>query len=224
MSKSLGQRRQVGFVENFRLLAARIRAMEVGRPPRASPATGPAPSTAQRLRTLLIMSAYPGDGRTTVVINLGIALAEGGSSVLLVDGDMRNSALAQRLDVTASRTVQQLLTDKRVLSRLDEEPIGLPTSIEHVQVLPAKRQEWGQPVPVLSPLIDLLPKEHAVDYIILDSPPCLRYADAFQLAPLVDGVFYIVRRRDQDWETQRDIRTQLDQAGANLLGVIFNRG
>ncbi len=197
------------FIESFRLLAANLRAMSADHP--------------RHLRTLLVMSAYARDGRTTAVLNLGIALAEGGSRVLLVDADLRRPALSRLLDVEATQTLQEIITNGHQPTA-SEATVGLPTSIEGLHVLPATPIPRNQPIPALAPLLQRLPAADAVDFIILDSPPCLHYADAFQLAPLVDGVLYVVRQRRQDREAQRSIRAQLSQLGVNLLGLVFNRG
>jgi polysaccharide biosynthesis transport protein len=62
------------------------------------------------------------------------------------------------------------------------------------------------------------------DFIILDSPPCLAWSDAFFLAPLADSVLYVVRRRKQNVDAQRNIQVQLAGMGVNVLGVVYNEG
>ena len=194
------------FIESFRLLAASLRTMHASR----------------RLHTVLVMSAYPGDGRTTTVLNLGIALAEAGSRVLLVDADLRRPALARLLGIEPAPPLQAILANGHLPA--PEATPGQPTEIEGMRVLPAEPIPRHHPLPALEPLARWLADHAEVDHIILDSPPCLHYADAFQLAPLVDGVLYVVRRRRQDPEAQRGVRAQLEQLGANLLGIVFNRG
>jgi Mrp family chromosome partitioning ATPase len=63
--------------------------------------------------------------------------------------------------------------------------------------------------------------EHA-DIVLLDSPPCLLYADAFVVSSMVDGVLYVVRAGSQDKAAQRRVQRQLEQAKGRLLGVVFN--
>ena len=60
------------------------------------------------------------------------------------------------------------------------------------------------------------------DYVLIDSPPCVLYSDAFLLAPLTDGVLYVVRSGSQDKASQRRVQRQLQQAKARMLGVVFN--
>ena len=60
------------------------------------------------------------------------------------------------------------------------------------------------------------------DYVLIDSPPCQLYSDAFLLAPLTDGVLYVVRAGSQDKAAQRRVQRQLQQAKARMLGVVFN--
>jgi polysaccharide biosynthesis transport protein len=60
------------------------------------------------------------------------------------------------------------------------------------------------------------------DCVLIDSPPCLLYSDAFLLSPLTDGVLYVVRAGSQDKAAQRRVERQLQQAKARILGVVFN--
>jgi Mrp family chromosome partitioning ATPase len=60
------------------------------------------------------------------------------------------------------------------------------------------------------------------DIVLLDSPPCLLYSDAYVLAPMADGVLYVVRSGAQDKAAQRRVQRQLQQAKARILGVVFN--
>src|SRR5207248_5843576 len=60
------------------------------------------------------------------------------------------------------------------------------------------------------------------DFVLIDSPPCLLYADAVVLSPLTDGVLYVVRSGPQDKAAQKRVHKQLQQAKARILGVVFN--
>jgi Mrp family chromosome partitioning ATPase len=60
------------------------------------------------------------------------------------------------------------------------------------------------------------------DYVVLDTPPCLLYADALLIGSMVDGVVYVVRAGPQDRAAQRRAQKQLQQAKARVLGAVFN--
>jgi Mrp family chromosome partitioning ATPase len=171
-------------------------------------------ATTQQLRTLLVMSAYRGDGRTTVAANLGVALTELGLRVVLVESDTRRPALAalfpEMSDAPASTS------DDRM------GPMGLvPITEADLVVWRPQTLQVSPPRPVdVKAVIEAA--RSAVDIVILDSPPCLRYADAFSVAPLVDGVLFVIRRRAQSVDAQRTVQEQLGQLGAKVLGVVYN--
>ena len=72
------------------------------------------------------------------------------------------------------------------------------------------------------PHIPLEELSEYADIVLFDSPPCMLYSDAYLLAPLTDGVLYVVRAGSQDKAAQRRIQRQLQQAKARMLGVVFN--
>lgn len=214
------------FGESFRLLALTVSQMAAVTP----------------LDTLLVMGAYPRDGRTTVAANLSMALAGMGRRVVLVDADTRRPRLAQLLDVDvpvaattpspapptgnghASSLVGPLRNGERphasgtgATSPLAVAPTDL-AGLVLVQPLPGNEATLGSET-----MAHLLGAMRSVaDFVILDSPPCLPYADAFFLAPLAHGVLYVVRRRQQDVEAQGRIQAQLTRLGANVIAAVFN--
>ena len=171
-------------------------------------------ATTQQLQTLLVMSAYGGDGRTTVAANLGVALTELGLRVVLVESDTRRPALAGLFPEMAD--TQAASSDDRM------GPMGLvPISEADLVVWRPQTLQVCPPRPSeVKAVIDAA--RSAVDIVILDSPPCLRYADAFSVAPLVDGVIFVIRRRAQSVDAQRTVQEQLGQLGAKVLGVVYN--
>lgn len=225
------------FAEAFRLLALSVMGLGTTRP----------------VKTIMVMGAYPGDGRTTTVANLGIALAELGSRVLAVEADARAPGLASLLGVGAqprplarsalsvvSTSFEGLLLVRPAWGNAAVDPptaeqAALPLLKRAQQMVSARgrRQERQESEPVLPALRTIEAfiqdtcqqksrEEPLADFVILDSPPCLRYSDAFLLAPQVDGVLYVVRRRRQDVEAQQGIQARLRALGANVVGAVYN--
>lgn len=187
-----------GFGEAYRMLALQVQQLAV----------------TKQLRTLLIMSAYPGDGRTTVAANLGIALAELGRRVVLVESDTRRPGLAGLFPEMA---------DAAITTSSDQTgPMSLvPIAEADLVVWRPQLLQGGPPRPAeMQAVIEAA--RSALDLVILDSPPCLRYADAYSVAPLVDGVLFVVRRRAQSVDAQHGVQEQLRQLGANVLGAVYN--
>lgn len=164
----------------------------------------------QRVRTLLIASAYPGDGKTTVVAGLALALADLGLRVTVLE---------------ASRDSRQLLD---ALTSTDWEPGSTLPSPDHtIVVAPGLTVYPGYALPETHPdpeelsvlLNRLLPTS---DIVLIDSPACTISPDAYMMAPAADAVLYLIRKRQQDVVEQRSIIARLKRFGAHLLGAVYN--
>ena len=171
------------FAETFRLLAINVESL----------------ASSQHLQAILVMSAYPKEGRTTTVLNLGQSLAELGHRVAIVQSDAptKNGAGLDDVKKPVSANGKALVP-------------GTMMPLNVTQRDPSAMKEL---LTTLRPL---------TDFILLDSPACLHQADAFVLAPLVDGVIYVVRRRRHDVAAQRDIQAQLARLNVRVLGAVFN--
>lgn len=171
-------------------------------------------------KVLLITSCVPGEGKTTVAINLGFAHAQSNGRTLLIDLDMRRGQASRALGQGAAKLgVTNLLAGQ--------------ASIEHC-VVPIK--ETGLhllPVGVTPPnplelllsqrfkdVLAELSKEYPM--IIIDSPPVELVSEALVLAPLVTNVALVVRAMSTPAPLVRKTQQRLQRAGGQLLGVIIN--
>src|SRR5438445_1429171 len=178
----------------------------------------------QQVRTIVVTSASPREGKTTTVINLGIIMAQAGPRVLIVDADFRRPSLHHVFGFLPNgRKVLPGLSNLIVgNSRLQD--VLLPSGFARVSLVPAgivppNPNELLNSQRMKSVIEDL--QENA-DIVLFDTPPCLLYSDAYLLAPLTDGVLYVVRSGSQDRAAQRRVQRQLQQAKARLLGIVFN--
>ena len=178
----------------------------------------------QQVRTIVVTSAAPREGKTTTVINLGIIMAQAGPRVLIVDADFRRPSLHHIFGFLPNgRKVLPGLSNLIVgNSRLQD--VVLPSGFARVALVPAgivppNPNELLSSKRMKSVIEDLAEQ---ADIVLFDSPPCLLYSDAFLLAPLTDGVLYVVRAGSQDKAAQRRVQRQLQQAKARMLGVVFN--
>ena len=178
----------------------------------------------QQVRTIVVTSAAPREGKTTTVINLGIIMAQAGPRVLIVDADFRRPSLHHIFGFLPNgRKVLPGLSNLIVgNSRLQD--VVLPSGFARVALVPAgivppNPNELLSSKRMKSVIEDLAEQ---ADIVLFDSPPCLLYSDAFLLAPLTDGVLYVVRAGSQDKGAQRRVQRQLQQAKARMLGVVFN--
>jgi capsular exopolysaccharide synthesis family protein len=196
------------FAEAYRALRANITFSSIDRP----------------VRTILVASAGPGEGRTTTAINLGIIMAQSNASVLIVDTDFRKPSMYEQLGFYTNGHGPPLGLSDVIVGTAGVDQVMMPTAFPHLGLIPA-----GAPPPNPSELLAsgrmssiLNELRESVEVVLLDSPACRNYADALLLARIADGVLYVVRAGQQDKSSQRRVQKQLQQAKARMLGVVFN--
>lgn len=173
---------------------------------------------AGKLKTLLITSAVPREGKTTAALNVAIALARrGGNKVLLVETDFRHPFLPARLGLESWPGLVRCLQDGcdplASIRRVD--PLG-------IYVLPAG-EIAENPVELLnsekfSQTISRL--RSIADWIILDAPPAMPVPDVLAVRGQVDGCLWVVRAHSTPRET---VKEAIQQVGPELvLGMILN--
>ena len=174
---------------------------------------------------LLITSASPMEGKTTVVSNLAVGLAEIGRKVLLIDGDMRRPRLHKVFDQPNSWGLSDVLREKNAIEDLPLDVLVKKTAVPGVCLLPSGVCAdnifgllWS------NRLARLLPRfRQEFDHVLVDAPPCLEFADARIIARYTDQLLLVVRANYTDRRTARDAVQRLLLDGIPLMGVILNR-
>ncbi len=171
-------------------------------------------------KSILVTSALPGEGKTTVTVNLGMTLASLGSNVLILDCDMRRPACHRATGVKNKPGFVQCLTGH---VQLAEAVLPVP-GVANLGVIPCGPIPPNPAEVLSSPFaVELLRKlRKEFDYVLVDSPPLLTVADARILARLTDAVVLVVRAHDTAYEAGRRARSLLYGAGARILGVTLN--
>jgi non-specific protein-tyrosine kinase len=172
------------------------------------------------LRTLLITSPSPEDGKSTVTVNLGISLAQSGYGVALVDADLRRPQLHKKLGLSNRQGISAIFVQPRAalngsLQKTDIEGLFALTS----GALPPNPAELLGSEKMFEILRQV--GEHT-DIILLDSPPVMAVTDAAVLAPRVDGVLLVVKPGSTKLAACKQAVEQLQRVGANILGVVLN--
>jgi capsular exopolysaccharide synthesis family protein len=171
-------------------------------------------------KKLLITSIEPGAGKSTVLANLAVALAQSGRKVVAVDSDLRDPCLDKIFDVSDDFGLSNAIFDQGGFS------LGLrDTKIPGLCVLPSGPLP-PNPTELLEfsrtrELVGLLAQQ--ADVLLLDSPPLRSFADASVLAPLVDGVVLVVSRGSVSGDQIQKAVAQLVKVGAKKLGFVFNK-
>jgi succinoglycan biosynthesis transport protein ExoP len=200
--------------EAFHLIRAHLRYFNVDR----------------ELRTLLVGSAAPGDGKTTVARHLASAAARMGSRVLLLEGDLRRPTIARQLDLPSGPGIADVLIGSVALGEaiqsVDlESPSGQSGSARALDVLVAGAALPPNPGELIeSHAMERLLEQakSTYDLIVIDTPPLTAVSDAFPLLRKVDGVVIVGRVGRNRRDVAERLHETLTGAGAPLLGVIAN--
>jgi polysaccharide biosynthesis transport protein len=170
-------------------------------------------------RVLMVTSAVTGEGKTTVVRELGQAFAEGGAKTLLVECDMRRPSFGSTFGVGSEGGLSLYLS-----GHVEAAPTIHPTSHSNLFVVAA-----GPPAPNPPALLNsdklksfLGDMTSSFRFIILDAPPALPLADARVLAPLAEGVILVVRAGLASKQMVRRVCAVLSDTGTNMLGAVLN--
>jgi capsular exopolysaccharide synthesis family protein len=203
-----------GEAEAFRLLRARMRYFNVDR----------------EVRTVLVVSAVPADGKTTVAVHLAAAAASSGAKALLLEADLRRPTVSQRVGSTPSVGLAEVLTHGAQLSEVVREisirgssadPAADHASFELITA--------GFPPPNPHELIESkrmaeLLEELSSDYdlVVIDTPPLLSVSDAIPLIGRVDGVLIVSRLGATTSDAARRLASELKGLNAPVLGIVAN--
>lgn len=171
-------------------------------------------------KLLLITSALPGEGKTTVSVNLGATLASLGNKVVIVDCDMRRPACHRMTGVENKPGFVQCLTGHVGL----QEAILQVPGVANLSVIPCGPIP-PNPAEVLSSpvtLENLRRLREQFEYVLVDSPPLLSVADSRVLATMTDAVVLVARAHSTPFDAVRRARALLYGAGARILGIALN--
>jgi tyrosine-protein kinase len=173
-----------------------------------------------RPKSIVISSSIPGEGKSTMAINLAVSLADTGARVILVDADLRRPSIAEYAGIEGGVGLTTVL-----IGRADVEDVVQPLGITTLDLLPAGQlppnpsELLGSPA--MAGLLDRLTTSY--DTVLLDSPPLLPVTDAAVLAKLAGGALVVVGadriHRPQLQETLGSLQT----AGAHVLGIVLNK-
>ncbi|MFQ6067400.1 MAG: GumC family protein, partial [bacterium] len=175
----------------------------------------------RKLKTLVVTSSIPLEGKTSVCVNLAITLASAGEKVFLVDADLRAHKIHRLFKLEANPGLTELLKDKK-------SPNLVIHSIEEVANLNLLTSGSLPPNPSellgssrMKKLILELEKEY--DRVLFDCPPLLGVADASIMSSNVDGVLLVVGADEVDGQAAQKAKDSLEKVKAHILGVVLNK-
>lgn len=174
----------------------------------------------KELKTLAVTSCTPNEGKSITVANLAVVLTQAGKSVLLLDCDMRNPTVHKNFNLSNKVGLSSCISMGTALSDAVQK-----TSIEGLYALTG-----GVIPPNPSELLGseqmknvLQRAKEQYDYVLIDTPPVMPVTDALIVSRFVDGMILVIASAEVKVEMARDVKNQLVNAGANILGVVLNK-
>jgi receptor protein-tyrosine kinase len=183
------------------------------------------------LKTILVTSADPGEGKSTVALNLGLAMIERGQSALVIDADLRRPSLSERVQADRRVGVSRILAgDGTLETSVQERPLtpsrnGNGPSVSlcgELPVVPAGPETSNVQLLLsdrsLASLVEA--SRQRTEVAIFDGPPVGSFADMLPLAKEVDGVIVVVRLYHSRKPQLKRLATQLANAAIEPLGIV----
>jgi capsular exopolysaccharide synthesis family protein len=177
-------------------------------------------STDREIKSLLITSSGPEEGKSLTCANLAVAFAASETKVLLIDADLRKPNLHRIMNINKKDGLTNILSEHK-----DYKAFISRTEVSNLDVLSSG------PVPpnpsemlsskAMKSLMEQLKSNY--DIVIVDTPPVGLVTDAQILSTLVDGAILVVASEKAKVDSTRNARDLLKNVNSNILGVILNR-
>ena len=171
------------------------------------------------LRSIVVTSPSPGEGKSTITANLAIVFAQQGQRVLLIDTDLRKPTVHYTFHMENLVGVTNILTKQATLGQAVQ-----ATGQENLQIL------TSGPIPPnpsellssksMKNLLEIAKNEY--DLVIFDTPPLLAVTDAQILSHLTDGVVLVISSENTQKDSAKKAKELLESAQAKILGVVLN--
>jgi succinoglycan biosynthesis transport protein ExoP len=172
------------------------------------------------IQSILITSPGPEEGKTTVITNLGIVMAQSGRKVTIVDGDLRRPSIHKRFSVSNQLGLSYLFMQPKVVlnGAFQKTRVSGLSVITSGNIPPNPSELLGSQK--MRSILETIKDE--ADIVLIDTPPTLVVTDASVLVPLMDGVVIVIKPGFTKINAAKQTIEQLQRVGANILGVVLN--
>lgn len=172
-------------------------------------------------KVIAVTSCHPSEGKSTISLNLAIALAEAQKSVIYIDADLRNSTTLGKLTLSG----EKLGLTHFLSGQASYAEIICSTNCENLSMILTGRFP-PNPAELLGNnafelLLDQLRENF--DYIIVDTPPVGSVIDAAIIAEACDGLIFVVEANATSYRIAQQVKEQLEKTSCPILGVILNK-
>ena len=177
--------------------------------------------TGKNVKTILLTSCYPNDGKSDIAMQLAQEIGKAGKSVLLIDADLRKSAYVVRYKV--KRSIKGL--SEFLSGQASESEIKYTTNFQNVDIIFS-----GPSAPNPSELLedpsfgDLMKRVRTeYDFVLLDTPPIMTVIDAAVIAKESDGAVLVIESGRVSYKAAQKALDQLRKSDCKVLGAVLNK-
>lgn len=174
----------------------------------------------KELRSIVVTSSGSGEGKSTVMSNLAITMAESGKKVILIDCDLRKPSIHKKMGITNAVGLTNILVQD-----IKKEECMVKTTVDNLFII------TSGPIPPnpaellgtkkMKDFIEELKKEF--DLVLIDAPPVLAVTDAQILSTIVDGVIFVASYGEAQKNAVVDSKQLIEKVGGKVLGIVFNK-
>ena len=172
----------------------------------------------KKYQTLVVTSANPGEGKSTVSGNLALVLAQGESKVLLVDCDMRRPSVHKKFRISNTYGISDLLVGNKKMESVAHKYNDNLTIVPSGKIPPNPAEMLGSKA--MTAFLEEMKKHF--DYIVLDTPPLQAVADAQILSTKVDGSLLVVRAGVTKKDAVHNAVSIINKVNGNIIGTVLN--
>ncbi len=170
-------------------------------------------------KTLLVTSPAPGDGKTTLVSNLAIAMAQAGQRTLVIDCDFRNPRQHEVFELKHDEGLSSVLAGQELLDEAMQKTGTAGLDVLNCGPIPPNPSEMLNSDAFANIVRELSEK---YDRIVIDSPPIMAVADARILGAMCDVTLMVLRAEKSTRKASEQARDGLLSVGAHILGAVVN--
>lgn len=171
------------------------------------------------IKSIVVTSANPKEGKSTISCNLALSFAQNGKKVIIIDCDLRKPSIHKMFNISNLCGLSEVIIGKESLEN------AIYEYKPNIYILPSGKIP-PNPSEMLSSaamnnLLEMLKEEY--DILILDSPPLETFTDAQILAAKADGAILVVQAGESKIESVKEAKNLLDRVGGNIIGVVMNK-
>lgn len=175
----------------------------------------------KKLKSILITSTNPSEGKSTIALELARSFALNGDRTILIDGDLRNPTISKFIGIENNIGITNILTSPIKLGDaiISDEKIKSLDIILSGPIPPNPAELLGSRA--MEKLLNVIREEY--DHIIIDTPPTNLITDAAILSTKVDGTLFVVNHGETKREDFQGAIRNIEQVGGNIIGACLNK-